>query len=194
MKSNETITEERYRTQLMRLSQPLREKQPQYEQRQEKVILKHDKAGPRIAKPVKTYLETLKWGVVRTSPAVFPRYFAVWLLLVPVDGIWSGWSAVLLIWRHRKMAWFVDSLKRWAKVVANNGQYFKWFICNHFFTIKLHFHLKKQQELICAPNSWIRLNKKETFLLYQTKVQSSKFFTETDFFRAELLAPDLILT
>ena len=30
--------------------------------------------------------------------------------------------------------------ERWAKVVANDGKYFEWFICNHFFTIKLHFH------------------------------------------------------
>ena len=30
--------------------------------------------------------------------------------------------------------------EKWAKVVANDGQYFEWFICNHSFTIKLHFH------------------------------------------------------
>ena len=49
-----------------------------------------------------------------TPPAVLPRYCAVRLLLVPVDGTWSDWSAVPLIWRHRKMTWFVDSLKRWT--------------------------------------------------------------------------------
>ena len=32
--------------------------------------------------------------------------------------------------------------ERWAKVLANDGQYFKRFICNQFFTIKLHFHQK----------------------------------------------------
>ena len=47
-----------------------------------------------------------------TPPAVFPRYCAVRLLLVSVDGTWFGWSTVPLILRHRKMAWFVDSLKR----------------------------------------------------------------------------------
>ena len=36
----------------------------------------------------------------------------------------------------------------WAKVVANDGQYFKSFICNHFFTIKLHFHQKNSGNLI----------------------------------------------
>ena len=47
-------------------------------------------------------------------PAVFPRYCAFQLLLVPVDGTWSGWSKVPLIWRHRNMTWFVDSLKIWT--------------------------------------------------------------------------------
>ena len=59
LKPNETITRERYRTQLMRLSRALREKWPQYEQRHEKVILQHDNARPHVAKPVKTYMETL---------------------------------------------------------------------------------------------------------------------------------------
>ena len=58
LKQNETGTAERYRTQLMRLSQALCEKRPQYEQRHEKVILEHDNARPHVAKPVKTFLET----------------------------------------------------------------------------------------------------------------------------------------
>ena len=42
LKPNKTIIGELYRTQLMRLSQALRKKRPQYEQRHKKVILKHD--------------------------------------------------------------------------------------------------------------------------------------------------------
>ena len=34
--------------------------------------------------------------------------------------------------------------ERWAKVVANNGQYFQRFIFNNFFIIKLHLHKKKK--------------------------------------------------
>ena len=68
LKPNETITGERYRTELMRLSRALREKRPQYEQRHEKVILQHDNARPHVAKPVKTYLETLKWEVLPHPP------------------------------------------------------------------------------------------------------------------------------
>ena len=52
LKPNETITGERYRTQLMRLSRALRKKRAQYEQRDEKVILQHDNAHPHVAKPV----------------------------------------------------------------------------------------------------------------------------------------------
>ena len=68
LKPNETITGERYRTQLMRLSRVLRKKRPQYEQRHEKVILQHDNARLHVAKPVKTYLETLKWEALPHPP------------------------------------------------------------------------------------------------------------------------------
>ena len=59
LKPNGTITGERYRTQLMRLSQAQREKRPQYE---------HDNAWPHVSKPIKTYLETLKWEVLPHPP------------------------------------------------------------------------------------------------------------------------------
>ena len=49
LKTNETITGEQYRTQLMRLSRALREKRAQYQQRHEKVILQHDNARPHVA-------------------------------------------------------------------------------------------------------------------------------------------------
>ena len=68
LKPNETITGERYGTQLMRLSWTLRKKRPQYEQRNEKVILQHDNARPHVTKPVKTYLETLRWAVLPHPP------------------------------------------------------------------------------------------------------------------------------
>ena len=59
-KLSETITEDRYRTQLMRLSRALKEKWPQYQERRDKVISQHDNARPHVARPVRTYLETLK--------------------------------------------------------------------------------------------------------------------------------------
>ena len=66
LKPTETITGDRYRTQLMRF----KDKRPQYNERHDKVILQHDNAQPHVAKVVKTYLETLKWEVL---PAVFSR-------------------------------------------------------------------------------------------------------------------------
>ncbi|KAG5320192.1 MOS1T transposase, partial [Pseudoatta argentina] len=44
------------------------EKRPLYAQRHDKVILLHDNARPHVAKPVKTYLETLKWEVLPHPP------------------------------------------------------------------------------------------------------------------------------
>ncbi|GFT00900.1 mariner Mos1 transposase [Trichonephila clavipes] len=63
LKPTETITGDRYRTQLMRLSRALKDKRPQYE-RHDKVVLQHDYARPHVAKVIKTYLETLKWEVL----------------------------------------------------------------------------------------------------------------------------------
>ena len=68
LKPNETIIGERYRTQLMRLSRTLCEKRPQYLQRHEKVIPQYDNARSHVAKPVKPYLEVLKWEVLPHPP------------------------------------------------------------------------------------------------------------------------------
>ena len=85
LKLNETITGERHRTQLMRLSRALLEKRPRYEQRHEKVILQHDNARPHVSKPVKTYLETLNWEVLPHppySPDIAPSYYYLFRLMV----------------------------------------------------------------------------------------------------------------
>ena len=55
LKPTETITGDRYRMQLMRLSRALKDKRPQYNERYDKVILQHDNARPHVAKMVKTY-------------------------------------------------------------------------------------------------------------------------------------------
>ncbi|GFV89533.1 mariner Mos1 transposase [Trichonephila clavipes] len=59
-----TVSSDRYRTQLMRLSRALKDKRPQYNERHDKVILQHDNAQSHVAKGVKTYLKTLKWEVL----------------------------------------------------------------------------------------------------------------------------------
>jgi len=69
LKPGDSITGDRYRLQLIRLSRALREKRPEYEQRHDKIILLHDNARPRIAKVVK------KFGNAQmryfTAPTVF---------------------------------------------------------------------------------------------------------------------------
>ena len=46
LKPNETITRDRYWTQLMRLSQSLKEERPQYQERYDKIILQNDNPRP----------------------------------------------------------------------------------------------------------------------------------------------------
>jgi len=67
LKPGDSITGDRYRLQLIRLSRALREKRSEYEQRYDKFILLHDNARPHVAK-VKKYLETLKWNVLLHPP------------------------------------------------------------------------------------------------------------------------------
>jgi len=61
LKPGDSITGDRYRLQLNRLSRSLREKRPEYEQRHDKIILLHDNVRPHV---VKKYLEMLKWNVL----------------------------------------------------------------------------------------------------------------------------------
>ena len=134
LKPNETITGERYRTQLMRLSRAVREKRPQYEQRHEKVILQHDNARPHVAKPVKTYLETLKWEVLPHppySPDIAPSDYYLLRLIAHslADQQFRSYEDIqkwLDSWIASKDELFYrDGFralpKRWAKVVANDG-------------------------------------------------------------------------
>ncbi|KAK9879501.1 hypothetical protein WA026_006568 [Henosepilachna vigintioctopunctata] len=59
-KPTETITGDRYRTELMRLSSTqfcVEDKRQQYNERHDKVILRHDSARPHVGKVVKTYVK-----------------------------------------------------------------------------------------------------------------------------------------
>lgn len=138
LKPNETITGERYRLQLMRLSRALREKRPQYEQRHEKVILQHDNARPNVAKPVKTYLETLKWEVLPHppySPDIAPSDYYLFRSMAHglADQQFRSYEDIkkwLDSWIASKDEHFyrngIRALpERWEKVVASDGQYFE---------------------------------------------------------------------
>ena len=68
LQPNETITGDRYRLQLMRLSLALKVKRSYYVERDDKVILQHDNARPRVSQMVKAYLENLKWEILLHPP------------------------------------------------------------------------------------------------------------------------------
>ena len=138
LKSNETITRERYRTQLMRLSRELREKRPQYEQRHEKVFLQHDKAWSHFAKPVKTYLETLKWEVLSHpphSPDIAPSDYYLFRSMAHglADQQFRSYEDI----EKRLDSWIASKdehvyrngiqvlPERCARFVVNDGQYFE---------------------------------------------------------------------
>ena len=138
LKPNETITVVRYRTQLMRWSRALREKRPQYEQRHEEVILQHDNARPHVFKPVKTYLKTLKWEVLPHppySPDIAPSdYYLFRSIAQCVANQQFRSYEDIEKWLHTWMASKDEHFyrngtralpERWAKVVANDGQYFE---------------------------------------------------------------------
>ncbi|GFW03660.1 mariner Mos1 transposase [Trichonephila clavipes] len=85
LKPTETITGDRYRTQLMHLSRALKDKRPQYNERHHKVILQHDNARTHVAKVVKTYMETLKWEVQPHplySPDLAPSDYQLFRLMI----------------------------------------------------------------------------------------------------------------
>lgn len=138
LKPNETITGDRYRLQLMRLSRALKEKRPLYEQRHDKVILLHDNARPHVAKPVKTYLETLQWQVLPHppySPDIAPSDFHLFRSMA--HGLaeqrfhsyedtkeWiDSWIASKDISFFRRGIHILP--ERWEKVVSSDGQYFE---------------------------------------------------------------------
>ncbi|KAG5327387.1 MOS1T transposase, partial [Pseudoatta argentina] len=129
---------DRYRLQLMRLSRALKEKRPLYAQRHDKVILLHDNARPHVAKPVKTYLETLKWEVLPHplySPDIAPSDFHLFRSMAHglADRRFHSYEEAqkwIDSWIASKdMSFFRRGIhvlpERWEKVVSSDGQYFK---------------------------------------------------------------------
>ena len=64
LKPGETVNTERYRQQMIDLNQALREKRPEYQKRQQKIILLHDNAPSYTAKPVKETIEAFSWEIL----------------------------------------------------------------------------------------------------------------------------------
>jgi histone-lysine N-methyltransferase SETMAR len=138
LKPGETITGDRYRLQLIRLSQALREKRPEYAERHRKVILLHDNARLHVAVAVKNYLETLKWDVLphpAYSPDLAPSDYHLFRSMqnalaghrftssVEIENWVGSWI------RSKDEEFFRRGIRmlpeRWEKVIASDGQYFE---------------------------------------------------------------------
>lgn len=139
LQPSETITGEVYRRQLMRLSRALREKRPQYADRHDKVILQHDNARPHVAKPVKTYLETLKWEVLPHppySPDLAPSDYYLFRSMQHglTDQHFRNYDEVkkwIDEWiADKPIEFFTKGIRelpdKWEKCVASDGQYFEY--------------------------------------------------------------------
>ncbi|KAG5317326.1 MOS1T transposase, partial [Pseudoatta argentina] len=157
---------DRYRLQLMRLSRALKEKRPLYAQRHDKVILLHDNARPHVAKPVKTYLKTLKWEVLPHplySPDIAPSDFHLFRSMAHglADRRFHSYEEAqkwIDSWIASKdMSFFRRGIhvlpERWEKVVSSDGQYFKQNVCFPYILNTSFYFVKKQRELIQGPNN-----------------------------------------
>ncbi|KAG5322300.1 MOS1T transposase, partial [Pseudoatta argentina] len=104
----------------------------------DKVILLHDNARPHVAKPVKTYLETLKWGILTHplySPDIAPSDFHLFRSMAHglADRRFHSYEEAqkwIDSWIASKdMSFFRRGIhvlpERWEKVVSSDGQYFK---------------------------------------------------------------------
>lgn len=102
------------------------------------MILLHDNVRPHVAKPVKTYLETLKWDVLPHppySPDIAPSDFHLFRSMAHglADQQFNSYEDIekwLDLWITSKDEHFyregIRALpKRWEKVVTNDGQYFE---------------------------------------------------------------------
>ncbi|GFW65690.1 mariner Mos1 transposase [Trichonephila clavipes] len=138
LKPTETITVDRYRTQLIHLSRTLKDKRPQYNERHDKVILQHDNARPHVAKMVKPYLETLKGEVLhhpQYSPDLSPSDYHMFRSMTHglADQHFRSYEEVknwINSWIASKVNQFfqrgIRTLpERWEKVVTSDGQYFE---------------------------------------------------------------------
>ena len=140
----------------MRLSRALKEKQPQYEQRHDKVILQHDNARPHVAQAVKKYLETLKWEVLphpSYSPDLAPSDDHLFRSMT--HGLaeqhfrsYEETEKWVDSWIASKPTSFFRKLpERWEKVVVSDGQHFECLHCNRFFAIKPQIWRKNRTNL-----------------------------------------------
>ena len=110
LKPGETVNTERYRQQMIDLNQALREKRPEYQKRQQKVILLHDNAPSHTAKPVKEAIEVQLGNIF--ARGLLTRFGSVRLLFICIDGTRTFWPALHFLRKCTKMARWPVCLKK----------------------------------------------------------------------------------
>ncbi|KAM0726699.1 Mariner Mos1 transposase [Formica fusca] len=138
LKPGKTVNTERYRQQMIDLNQALREKRPEYQKRQHKVILLHDNAPSHTAKPVKETIEAFSWEILSHaaySPDLAPSDYYLFASMghafaeqhfTSYENVrkwlddWVASKEQQFFWRGiHKLS------ERWEKCIASNGQYFE---------------------------------------------------------------------
>ena len=147
------------------------------------MIQQHDNARSHVAKPVQTYLETLKWEVLihpPYSPDIAPSDYYLFRSMPHglADQQFRSYEDIekwLDSWIASKDKHFYCNgiralLVRWAKVEANDRQHFQWFICNHCCTIKLHFHKKNSGNVVAHLICYFEFGWKGPFFHFQVRM------------------------
>lgn len=137
LQPNETITGDRYQLQLMRLSQAIKDKRPDYAERHNRIILLHDNARPHVSKVVTTYIETLGWEILPHppySPDIAPSDYHLFRSMSHslADQQFRSYDDTIKwldSWISSKNKDFFQNgirnlPERWEQVVATGGQYF----------------------------------------------------------------------
>ena len=138
LKPGKTVNTERYRQQMIDLNQAFREKRPEYQKRQHKVILLHDNAPSHTAKLIKETIKAFSWEIlshVAYSPYLAPSdyYFFASMGHALSDQHFTSYENVrkwLDDWfasKERQFFWpGIHQLPdRWEKCIASDGQYFE---------------------------------------------------------------------
>ena len=138
LKPGETANTEPYRQQMIDSNQALREKRPEYQKRQHKVILLHDNALSHTAKPVKETIEAFSWEILSHaaySPDLAPSDYYLFTSMGHAlsDQHFTSYENVrkwLDDWfasKERQFFWRgIHQLPdRCEKCIASDGQYFE---------------------------------------------------------------------
>jgi [histone H3]-lysine36 N-dimethyltransferase SETMAR len=138
LKPGETVNTERYQQQMIKLNQVLRQKRPEYQKRQHKVILLHDNAPAHAAKRTKETIQTFGWGILSHaaySPDLAPSDYHLFTSMghALADERFTDYKNVeewLDEWFSSKEENFfwraIHKLpERWESCVAIDGNYFE---------------------------------------------------------------------